>query len=164
MTFAVHNAILRPVIRYTPIYNRLVDSSVWTLPDHIRIVWITMLALQDRDHVVRYTAFGIAQRAHKSEAEVLDALKVLSTPDTTRLEPQEHEGRRIEKHPDGWFILNGEKYQRMMEQANRREYKRQWMEKMRGNGAPKNAGSAAERLFVSEQHQQQPATAESQNP
>lgn len=142
------------MIRYTPIYNKLVDSSVWVLPDHIRIVWITMLALQDRDHVVRYTAFGIAQRAHKSEAEVLDALKVLAEPDTERLEPQEHDGRRIEKHPDGWLILNGEKYQRMMQEANRREYKRQWMESRRGAGAPKNQGSSAERLFVSTQNQQ----------
>lgn len=141
--------------RYTPIFSSLVDSSVWTLPDSVRVVWVTMLALQDRDHVVRYNAFGIAQRAHKSEREVLDALNVLASPDKTRLEPQEYDGRRVERHEDGWLILNGSKYQAMMIEANRREYQRQWMQghrdRVKESGAklPKSSGgSMAERVAV----------------
>lgn len=100
------------------------DSSLWTEDDTTIKVFLTMLALKDRDHVVRNNAFGIATRAHKTEAEVLRSLEILSAPDTRRIEPQEHEGRRIEKVEDGWLILNGEKYRDMINICYRREYQR----------------------------------------
>ena len=95
---------------YAPLFKGLVESSIWLEPDTVRIVWITMLALKDRDHVVRHNAFQIGRFAVKSEQEVIEALKVLSSPDTRRIEPQPFEGRRIERVESGWLILNGEKY------------------------------------------------------
>ncbi len=82
-----------------------------------------MLAKKDRDNVCRGSAFNIASWSKKTEAEVLEALKVLASPDTKRLEPQPFDGRRIEKVDDGWLILNGETYQKLMKDANRRIYK-----------------------------------------
>ncbi len=99
---------------WTPLWGKIVDSSIWREPDHVRIVFITMLALKDRDHIVRANAYNIANRANKTEAEVLDALRVLSEPDGKRLEPQPHEGRRIKKVPEGYLFLNGEYYRKMM--------------------------------------------------
>lgn len=95
---------------WTPLWSGIVESSVWTEPDYVRIIWITMLAMKDSDDVVRGSAFAIARKANKSEEEVLKALKILSSPDKKRLEPQKHEGRRIKKVEDGWFILNGHEY------------------------------------------------------
>ena len=109
---------------WTPLFSKIVDSSIWTEPDHVCKVFITMLALKDSDQVVRYNAFGLAQRSHKTESEVLDALKILSSPDKKRIEPQPFEGRRIEKVQDGWKILNGIAYEEMMRKLNRREYQR----------------------------------------
>jgi hypothetical protein len=100
---------------WTPLWSLIVDSSIWEEPDHVRIVWVTMLALKDSDDVCRGTAFQLARRAHKTEREVLDALRVLSSPDTIREEPQEHGGRRIQAVEDGWLILNGAKYREMMQ-------------------------------------------------
>jgi hypothetical protein len=109
---------------WAPIFSKIVDSSIWLEPDHVRLVWITLLAKKDADHVVRATAFMIASWAKKTEKEVLDALKVLSSPDTKRLEPQPFEGRRIQKVEDGWQVLNGQQYENLMRGLNRREYKR----------------------------------------
>lgn len=74
-------------------------------------VFMTMLAVKERDHVVRMNAYNLAQLAKKTEAEVLQALKVLSEPDRKRLQPQPNDGRRIAKVDGGWLILNGQKYQ-----------------------------------------------------
>jgi hypothetical protein len=82
-----------------------------------------MLAKKDSDEIVRGSAFNIASWAKKSEREVLDALKILSSPDTKRLEPQPFEGRRIEKVEEGWRLLNGEKYQKEMQRINARRRK-----------------------------------------
>jgi hypothetical protein len=108
---------------WTPLFSKIVDSSVWAEPDNVVKVFLTMMALKDADQVVRYNAFAIAQRAHKTEGEVLDALKVLAAPDEKRIEPQPHEGRRIEKVEDGWLLLNGQYYEDLMRSINRRAYK-----------------------------------------
>lgn len=108
---------------WTPLFSKIVDSSIWAEPDYVVKIFLTMLALKDADQVVRYNAFALAQRAHKTEAEVLDALSVLSEPDRKRIEPQPFDGRRIEKVDGGWLLLNGQYYEDMMRSLNRRAYK-----------------------------------------
>lgn len=97
-----------------PLWSTCVDSSIWDEPDYVVKVFLTMMALKDADHIVRLNAFQLGKRARKSEQEVLDALKVLSSPDTRRVEQQEFEGRRIRAVEDGWLVLNGEKYRAMV--------------------------------------------------
>lgn len=110
---------------------------MWVLPDFVRIVFITLLTKKDRDHVVRSSAFAIGRAAFpglsgtEPERLVLEALKVLSSPDEGRIEPQEFEGRRIERVADGWKVLNGQKYQDEMQKINQREYNRLWMQEER---------------------------------
>jgi hypothetical protein len=108
---------------YTPIFSKIVDSSLWSEPDYVVKVFLTLLAKKDKDFVVRGTAFNIGRWAQKPEKEVLDALKILSSPDKRRIEKQPFDGRRIEKVDDGWLILNGRFYQDLMREANRRKYK-----------------------------------------
>lgn len=111
---------------WTPIFSRIVDSSLWMEPDHVVKVFLTMLAKKDSDMVVRGSAFNISQWAKKTEAETLEALKILSSPDTKRIEPQLYEGRRIERVEDGWLILNGKMYRDLMVKENERARKRRW--------------------------------------
>lgn len=103
---------------YAPLFSQIVDSSLWKESDVVCKIFVTMLALKDWDHIYRGTAFNLAQRAHKTEQEVIESLKVLSSPDKRRIEPQPFGGRRIEKVEDGWLILNGEKYQKIMQKLN----------------------------------------------
>ncbi len=130
---------------WTPLFSKIVDSSVWSESDNVVKVFLTMLALKDADQIVRYNAFAIAQRAHKTEAEVLEALAVLSAPDKKRIEPQPYEGRRIERTEDGWILLNGQYYEDLMRTINRRAYK---AAKQREYRAKRKGPLAGERAYV----------------
>lgn len=90
-------------------------------------IFLTMLAKKDQDHVVRASAFTIGEWAKKSEAETIECLKVLMSPDTKRIEPQPFDGRRVEKVAGGYLILNGEHYHNMMQEAGRKAYRAEWM-------------------------------------
>lgn len=113
-------------MNYTPIWNKIVDSSLWDEPDYVVKIFLTMLAKKEKDYVVRGSAYNISRWAKKTEAEVLEALKILSNPDTKRLEPQPYEGRRIERVEDafggGWLILNAEYYRKMASKENFNNY------------------------------------------
>jgi hypothetical protein len=79
----------------------------------------------------------------------LEALAVLSNPDTKRLEPQEYEGRRIQKVEDGWLILNGQKYRDKvsdeMRKARNRKAQAAWRDRQRRKERPLPGESAAVR-------------------
>jgi hypothetical protein len=125
---------------WSPLWNSIVDSSIWDEPDYVCKVWITMLAIKDRDHVVRKTAYQLAHHSRKTEKEVLGALKVLSSPDTRRIEPQPFDGRRIQKVDDGWLMLNGEKYRLAMQSIVRKEQKRIWQQDARVRRVKRSKG------------------------
>lgn len=105
---------------WAPLWSGIVDSSIWAENDCVVKIFLTMLALKDADHVVRMNAYQIGARARKDELEVLEALKVLSSPDKKRVGPQEFEGRRIKAVEDGWLILNGAKYREMVQDEMRK--------------------------------------------
>lgn len=120
---------------WTPLWSGIVESSLWAESDAVRIIFVTMLALKDSDHVVRYSAFALARKANKTEKEVLAALKVLAAPDKRRLEKQPFDGRRIQKVEDGWLVLNGELYrQRMSEEMKKARWRRAQEAKRRRDG------------------------------
>lgn len=120
---------------WSPLWSGIVDSSIWDESDTVCKVFLTMLALKDSDHIVRLNAYQLGKRSRKSEVEVLDALKVLSSPDTRRLGPQEYEGRRIQAVDEGWLVLNGNKYREMvqleMKRARNRRAQAKWREKQK---------------------------------
>src|SRR5258708_34246058 len=105
---------------YTPLFSQIVDSSIWCESDIVCKVFLTLLAKQDADHVVRGTAFNISIWARKTEQEVIDALAVLGSPDTKRLEPQPFNGSGDQKVEDAWLFLTGGKYQQIKFEGKRR--------------------------------------------
>ncbi len=56
------------------------------------------------------TADGLSRMANLSIDEVKSAVKVLESPDTRATDPQEFDGKRVEKVQGGWKILNHAKY------------------------------------------------------
>ena len=121
---------------WAPLWSFCVESSLWDEPDYVVKVFLTMLAVKDQDNVVRFTAYQIGRKARKTESEVLDALKILSSPDKRRIERQKYEGRRIEAVEDGWLILNGAKYHEMV----REEMRKNRLRKAQANHRAKLAG------------------------
>lgn len=94
---------------WAPLSDGLVDSSIWEEPDHVFRVFIGMMSIKDHTHVVRKNTYELSRRLHMNHEVVLDALKVLSSPDARR-PGQPHNGRRIEAVDGGWVLLNGEAY------------------------------------------------------
>lgn len=133
--------------RWAPIFNKIVESSIWDEDDSVCKVFVTMLAIKDADHVVRKTLYQIARACRKTEAEVMRCLEVLSSPDRKRLEPQPHEGRRISKVEDGWLILNGQAYENLMRKVSRQVYQARWARERRNANAGKGKPLPGERAY-----------------
>lgn len=105
---------------YTKLFGSILHSTVWLAPSHVRLVWITMLAMSDRDGCVEASVPGLASAARVTRAEADDAISVLLAPDPDSRTP-DHEGRRIEAVDGGWRLLNHGKYRARMSQDEQRE-------------------------------------------
>jgi hypothetical protein len=105
---------------WAPLWSGIVDSSIWDEDDQTVKVFLTMLALKDSDHVYRGDAYKLSRQSRKTEVEVLEALKVLASPDSRKISQQPFEGRRIRAVEDGWLILNGEKYKTLVRKEMQR--------------------------------------------
>ena len=108
---------------YTKLFESILDSTIWAESAETRVVWITMLAMRNRDHVVEASLPGLAHRARVSLEACEKAVKKFLSPDRFS-RSQENEGRRIRAVNGGWLILNGEKYRQKMNLEERREYQR----------------------------------------
>jgi hypothetical protein len=106
---------------YTKLFSSIVTSTIWSESNETRLVWITMLALSDKNGIVPASVPGLANLARTSVEKCEEALAVLSSPDKYS-RTVEFEGRRIEKVDGGWRLLNHGKYRRMLSEQERREY------------------------------------------
>lgn len=107
---------------YTKLFGTLVGSTLWRQESkETKIVWITMLAMANKEGVVECSIPGLADFAKVDLSEVEEALHRLSSPDEYSRTP-DYEGRRIEKTDGGWQILNYNKYREKLNLEDRREY------------------------------------------
>jgi len=108
---------------YTKLFSSIVASTIWREDDKTRLVWITLLALSDRDGYVAASLPGLADLAHVSIEDCEMAIGKLQQPDKYSRSP-EHDGRRIEAVEGGWLILNRAKYRDLVPAEHRREVDR----------------------------------------
>jgi hypothetical protein len=109
---------------YAKLFGSILTSSVWSQESDVRVVWITLLALADREGRVRASASGLARLSNVSPEACQRALDMFIAPDTES-GTQEFDGRRIEEIPAGWLILNYVKYRDLKDEETR---KAQWRE------------------------------------
>ena len=109
---------------YTKLFNSILASTVWREPNHVRIVWITLLAMADKQGIAEGSVPGLADFARVSIDDCRDALRRLSDPDRDS-RSQEHEGRRIVAVDGGWQLLNHAKYREKLSADERRAYLRE---------------------------------------
>jgi hypothetical protein len=111
------------MIGYTKLFEQILSSSIWCEDYETRLVWITLLALKDRNHISSASLPGLAHLARvplESAQRAID--KFLSADPYSR--SKANDGRRIEVVEGGWLILNGAAYRSKMDQDERREYNR----------------------------------------
>jgi len=115
---------------YTKLFSSITDSTIWREDDHVRLVWITMLAMTDKFGHVTSSVPGLADRARVTIEKTVDALRVLSSPDEWS-RSAENDGRRIRAIGGGWMLLNYVKYSKIRNLDERREYMRKYMQAYR---------------------------------
>lgn len=135
---------------YNKLFTSILDSSLWLESDTTRLVWVTLLASMDQDGFARFASVrNLARRAVVSDAAAEEAIARFEAPDPDSSD-EENEGRRIERVPGGWILLNAPKYNEMASAAGQREATRErvrrFRERKRGDGnAPVTPGNAEKR-------------------
>lgn len=116
---------------YNKLFTKILDSSIWLETDSTRIVWLTLIAAMDETGFVQFASVAnLAHRARVEESHAVEAVKRLESPDANSSDP-ENEGRRIERVPGGWIILNAEKYRDLVTRAVAQEKTRQRVARFR---------------------------------
>lgn len=105
---------------FTKLFGSLIHSTIWREADHVRLVWITMLAIVNRDGVVEASLPGLADAARVTVEQCEEALSKLGEPDKYS-RSKEHDGRRIVEVDGGWRLLNYDTYRRRMSAEDQRE-------------------------------------------
>lgn len=108
---------------YAKLACSILDSSVWYEDDATLRVWITLLAMKDKNGIVNASIIGLAGRARKTIPETETALAKFMSPDPFSRTP-DYEGRRVESVPGGWLVLNHQLYRDLMAPEEKREYER----------------------------------------
>ncbi len=115
---------------YVKLFSSLLDSTVWYTPPAVKVVWITMLAMADRDGIVEASVPGLASRAGVPREDCELALDIFLSPDLDS-RTKDFEGRRIEAIDGGWKLLNYEKYREKASKEEAAEKNRQRQERSR---------------------------------
>lgn len=131
---------------WTPLWSQVVESTLWEEPLPVRVLFLTMLAIKDPDHVVRMPFRRLCKKANMEPEVCQPALKVLMDPDSRSAEEQAYQGRRVEEVEGGWLVLNGEHYRKEMSKLMLRLRKTEWQREdrakkraMRGKALPGEA-------------------------
>ena len=109
---------------YTKLFHSILASTIWLANDKTRIVWITLLAMADKNGIAEGSVPGIASFARVSLKDCQRALTELQAPDEHSRTP-DHDGRRIAPVDGGFQILNHAKYRAKLSEDQRREYLRE---------------------------------------
>jgi hypothetical protein len=131
-------------LTFTKLFSSITESTVWMLPSHTRLVWITMLAMSDRHGLVFGSVPGLAHRARVTPEECRDALETLMAPDPDSRTP-DNEGRRVAQVDGGWELLNYSKYRAIQDAETVRESKRLYMRRERESGSFSSTDSTVEK-------------------
>jgi hypothetical protein len=116
---------------YNKIFTKILDSSIWMESVHTRIVWVTFLAAMDEDGFVGFACpANVAHRANLPLPETLAALECLEGPDANSSDP-DNGGRRLERVPGGWMVLNAVKYRDLVTRLAIKERNRNRVRKFR---------------------------------
>lgn len=126
---------------YNKLFTKIVDSSIWMEPDHVRLVWLMFIALMDEDGFVNLaSAKNVAHRAVMELDKAVEAIRVLESPDPESSNPA-NEGRRLTRVPGGWIVNNAQEYRDIVKREHQKELSRERVRRHRNGGVtPCNAG------------------------
>jgi len=125
---------------FAKMFSSITESSLWSEPKEVRLLFVTMLAKADSCGFIEASVPGLARVANLTIEETVTSLEVLQSPDTYSKNP-DNEGRRILSVVGGFMLLNYEDYRARRNSEERREYMREYMSNYRKQSANKLAKS-----------------------
>lgn len=126
---------------WCPLWSDITTSSIWETPEHVRIVWITLLAMKDEVGFVSASMSGLRRAANLPLERVVEAVGVLESPDPDS-RTSDNEGRRIRKVEGGWVVMNHARFTTRISEEYRKMYKAQKMREYRSKASQKLAHAA----------------------
>lgn len=149
---------------YVKLFGSILQSSIWGESSDVRVVWVTLLALADRDGIVEASVPGLAHEARVSRAVCQGALDIFLAPDPDS-KTTSNDGRRIEPCEGGWRLLNYELHQDRKSAADLRSKGAERMRRYRERNASSDVTLRPVTLAVtSAQAQAQAQLAEESKP
>ena len=115
---------------YTKLFSTITESTIWCEDSDTRVVWITMLAMCDKNGEVPASIPGLAKTAMVSLEKTELALEKFMQPDKYS-RTKDFEGRRIEEIQGGWLLLNHATYRAKRQDEHRKDYRANWMREKR---------------------------------
>ncbi len=110
---------------WIPLFQDIRNSSIWAHDSDIRIVWFTLLTMVDPEGFVAAAVPGLAIAANVPLEKAREAIKLFEAPDPDS-RTDAHEGRRIQKVPRGWLVLNFEDMRKRAIHEAEKARKRRW--------------------------------------
>lgn len=106
---------------YTKIFQKIFTSTIWGESRDTKLLWLTMLIAMDEDgYIEASSTTDLAALARMPEADVIEALKPLESPDLKTEQP--HKGVRTIRVPGGgWYVLNATKYRDIKTREDQRD-------------------------------------------
>lgn len=113
------------MLGWSPLWESIIESSIWREPDHVLRLWVFFLARKDRDGFVPYRSPAVMADITKivDVRKYEEALGRLMAPDPNSTTAA-CGGRRIIGVDGGWRIVNHELYRDKINKEYRREYQR----------------------------------------
>jgi hypothetical protein len=156
---------------YSKLFSSIVHSSLWTEEDHVRLLFVTLLAIADREGHVYGSRNGLERAAniqYDVDAGDVDPWQALMEPDSDSadlMRNPENEGRRIEAVDGGFRILNYLYYRSLRNDDDRREQNREAQRKFRERSVSRNKPRSAnvKRVKPESAHADADADAESRS-
>ncbi len=146
-------------MQFTKLFSCILDSTIWQEPPQTKILWITMLAMSDRNGEVHASVPGLAKRAGITLPECERGIACLMAPDAYS-RTKDHEGRRVGVIDGGWALLNHAKYRALLSAEERREYNRKKQAEHRAKSKPSANVNDSQSLSAMSAHTEAESEAE----
>lgn len=105
---------------YVKVFDSIIHSTIWQDELHVKVVWITLLAMADSNGEVQASIPGLAKAAGVSVSQCEEALAKFLAPDPYS-RSKSLAGRRIQEIEGGWELVNYIHYRQLKSKDQERE-------------------------------------------
>jgi hypothetical protein len=151
---------------YAKLFGSILDSSLWAADPPIRIVFLTMLAMADREGHIFASRSGLARRAIVSAPDLDRAIAYLEGPDSESSDltrNPENQGRRIERADGGWRIINYPYYRDLQDSDERRHQTKERVRRFRERKRSVTKGNGRKRKVAESNPSESPSEVDSES-